>query len=254
MGIKENTIKQFGKQADAYSKGNIFVDGVYLQEIFNKSGVKKGHRVLDIATGAGFLAIKFAEKAGMVVGSDITRNMLIHAREKQKISGNDNADFILSDVELLPFPDGTFDIVSCRFAFHHFPDPVKALFEMKRVCRDRIVLIDGTSSEDRNKSDFHNRIENIRDPSHVRIYTLSEMKKMFNDAGTIISGISHRDIKQDFNEWMERSGTVGKEKSTIEELMLESIPGDSTGLRVRFDNGKLGFTYDTVILVADLSG
>ncbi len=95
MGIKENAIKQFGRRAEAYAKGNIFVDGVHLSEIVRRSGIIKSHRVLDIATGAGFLALEFAKKAKNVIGCDITRNMLMKAIEKQEISGQDNTGFLV---------------------------------------------------------------------------------------------------------------------------------------------------------------
>ncbi|SNQ60604.1 class I SAM-dependent methyltransferase [Candidatus Methanoperedens nitratireducens] len=254
-GIKESAIQQFGRQAEAYSKGNIFVDGVHLSEAVKRSGVTKNDRVLDIATGAGFLALDFAKRAGTVIGCDITLNMLLHAREKQKDSGLENTEFLLSDVESLPFENETFNIVSCRFAFHHFPEPVKALQEMKRVCktRGRIVLVDGVSSEDREKSLFHNRIEKLRDPSHVRIYMRSEMEQMFNEIGATITNLTHWDIPQDFDDWMRRAGTGEKETKIIKGLMEESIKGDSTGLRVNLEDGKLGFTYDTIILVAEIS-
>ncbi len=254
-GIKESAIQQFGRQAEAYSKGNIFVDGVHLSEVVRRSGVTKKDRVLDIATGSGFLALEFAKSADRVIGADLTRNMLLHAREKQKNSGLENTVFLLSDVESLPFTDESFDIVSCRFAFHHFPDPVKALREMKRVCKThgRIVLIDGVSSEDREKSLFHNRIEKLRDPSHVRIYMLSEMEHMLNNIGVTITDITHWEISQDFGDWMKRAGAGGKETEAIKRLMKESVEGDSTGLRVNLEDGRLGFTYDTVILVAEIS-
>ncbi len=252
MGIKKNAIIQFGKQAEAYAKGNIFVDVVHLSEVVKRSGVRKGQTVLDIATGAGFLALEFAKKADTVIGCDLTRNMLLKACEKEKSSGLKNTGFILSDVETLPFPDKSFDIVSCRFAFHHFPDPQKALLEMKRVCRDRLVLVDGVSSEDRDKSIFHNNIEKMRDPSHVRIYTLSEIEKMFNEAGADIIDIIHWEIPQDFEEWMKRAGTQEKQKTIIEQLMLQSLDGDRTELQVKLEDARLGFTYDTVILIANV--
>ncbi|MCZ7399652.1 MAG: methyltransferase domain-containing protein [Candidatus Methanoperedens sp.] len=254
MGIKESAIRQFGSRAEAYSKGNIFVDGVHLSEIVKKSGVAKNHRVLDVATGAGFLALEFAKNAQTVIGCDITRNMLMKAIEKQEISGLDNTGFLLSDVESLPFPDESFDIVSCRFAFHHFPDPRKALLEIKRVCKKRIIIIDGVSSEDRDKSLFHNHIEKLRDPSHVRIYALHEMKNMVKDTGAVISDLTHRDIPQDFGDWISRAGTDAKQTKVIEGLMRQSVNGDSTGLRVKLENGRLGFTYDTVILIVDIRG
>lgn len=252
MGIKKNAIMQFGKQAEAYAKGNIFVDVVHLSEVVKRSGVRKDQRVLDIATGAGFLALEFAKKADTVIGCDLTRNMLLKACEKEKTLGLQNSGFLLSDVEALPFPDESFDIVSCRFAFHHFPDPHKALLEMKRVCRDRIVFVDGVSSEDIDKSIFHNRIEKMRDPSHVRIYALSEIEKMFNEAGANITDITHWEIPQDFEEWMKRAGTQEKQKRIIEQLMLQSLDGDRTELQVKLEDGRLGFTYDTVILIATL--
>ncbi len=255
MSIKESAIKQFGKQAEAYSKGNIFVDGIHLSGIVKRSGVAKNHRVLDIATGAGFLALEFAKNADLVIGTDLTRNMLLHAREKQRNSGFENTGFLLSDVESLPFPDCSFDIVSCRFAFHHFPDTIRALLEMKRVCKSHIVLVDGVSSENCNKSLFHNHIEKMRDPSHVRIYALSEIKKMLSDMGmgATIVDIEHWDIPQDFDEWVRRAGTSEKDAEVIEKLMIQSIEDDSTGLRVKIKDGRLGFTYDTIILIADIS-
>lgn len=252
MGIKENAIKQFGKQAKAYSKGNIFVDGFHLSKIVDKSGVKENDRVLDIATGSGFLALEFAKRSTGVTGCDITRNMLLYAREKQKNSGLNNIDFLLSDIESLPFPDGAFDIVSCRFAFHHFPDPKKALLEMKRVSGHSIVLVDGVSSEEPGKSRFHNEIEKMRDPSHVRINTLNEIKNMFEDIGAVIKDISHWEIPQDFDEWIKRAGTDDEKIIKIRDLMIGSLDDDSTGLRVKIENGKLGFTYDTIILIAEI--
>ncbi len=252
MGIKENAKRQFGKQAEAYAKGNIFVDVVHLSEVVKRSGVEKNHRVLDIATGAGFLALEFAKKADVVMGCDLTRNMLLKAREKEMSLGLKNTGFLLSDVESLPFPDESFDIVSCRFAFHHFPNPEKALLEMRRVCRDRLVLVDGVSSEDVEKSLFHNSIEKIRDPSHVRIYSLSEIEEMFNVAGVDITNITHWDIPQDFEEWMTRAGSDKIQKEMIESLMVDSMDCDRTGLWVKLKNGRLGFTYDTVILIAQV--
>ncbi len=253
MGIKESAIKQFGRQAEAYSKGNIFVDEVHLSEVVKRSGIENNHTVLDIATGAGFLALEFAKKGRLVYGCDLTRNMLLKACEKQKILDLDNTGFLFSDVESLPFPDGRFDIVSCRFAFHHFPDPEMALHEMKRVSKKRIIIVDGVSSEDNNKSLSHNRIEKIRDPSHVRIYQLSEIKTMLDNIGATVFGLTHWDIPQDFEEWIRRAGAHKRKMEEIKGLMRRSIDGDDTGLRVKIKDGKMGFTYDTVILIIDIT-
>jgi hypothetical protein len=110
--------------------------------------------------------------------------------------------------------------------------------------------VDGVSSEEHEKSRFHNEIEKMRDPSHVRINALSEIKKMFVEIGAEIKDISHWDIPQEFEEWMKRAGTDEAKTDTIRRLMTESVVDDSTGLRVRIENGRLGFAYDTIILIA----
>jgi ubiquinone/menaquinone biosynthesis C-methylase UbiE len=253
-GIKENAKKQFGKQAEAYSKGSIFPDRDHLAEIIRRSRARRQHRILDVATGAGFLAFEFAGSVDSVVGTDITKNMLAYASKTRSSQGFLNTGFLLSDVDYLPFRDKVFDVVSCRFAFHHFPNPVKVLLELKRVCKNkgRIVLVDGVSSEDSDKSRFHNELEKRRDPSHVRIYTLTEMKKMMRDAGLRMTDIGHWDVYMEFEDWMKRAGTGEKEAEDIKKRMLGSIQKDGTGLRVKIVNGKLGFTYDTVILVCSI--
>ncbi len=97
-------------------------------------------------------------------------------------------------------------------------------------------------------------LEKIRDPSHVRIYALSEIEEMFNEAGADITDITHWEIPQDFEEWMKRAGTQDKQKKIIERLMLLSQDGDRTELKVKLEDGRLKFTYDTVILIAHVRG
>jgi hypothetical protein len=82
---------------------------------------------------------------------------------------------------------------------------------------------------------------------------LSEMEQMFHEIGATITDLTHWEISQDFEDWMKRAGTGEKETEIIKRLMKESMKGDNTGLRVNLEDGKLGFTYDTVILVAEIS-
>ncbi len=64
--------------------------------------------------------------------------------------------------------------------------------------------------------------------------------------------MTHRDIPQYFGDWMNRAGTDAKQAKVIEGLMRQSMNDDRTGLRVKLENGRLWFTYDTVILIADV--
>ncbi len=92
--------------------------------------------ILDIATGTGDLAIKFAEKteAEKILGLDISEGMLAVARKK--ISGaliSERISFIKADSEALPFNDNSFEAISVSFGIRNFENLEKGLSEIYRV-------------------------------------------------------------------------------------------------------------------------
>ena len=89
---------------------------------------KAGDRVLDVACGGGYLLME-AERAGLrSFGIDIAEAALARARTFAPKS-----DLRRGDAELLPYPDGSFEIVTCLGSLEHFLSPPKALEEMRRV-------------------------------------------------------------------------------------------------------------------------
>ena len=250
---KESAKERFGRQSVAYSKSSILANKDHLNLIVDLVAPKRSDKVLDIATGNGFLAFELADRVSEVIGCDITRDMIDTAeviRDERKLN---NVTFKMMDAESLGFDDGFFDIVSCRFAFHHFTNPGKVMSEMVRVCKNggTIVLVDGLSSEDAVKSKYHNEIEQIRDPSHVRRYPQSELEGMFRDAGLKIIHARNWDAGFYFDEWISIADPGDEIVEQLRRTMIDSIEDDKTGLNVRFDDeGRLLFTHDTVILVA----
>jgi ubiquinone/menaquinone biosynthesis C-methylase UbiE len=93
--------------------------------------------VLDIASGTGEPGLTIASelRGGMVVLTDLAVDMLKVAREKAATRGIKNVEIITADVSELPFPDNSFDSVSCRFGFMFFPDMLLAAKEMARVLK-----------------------------------------------------------------------------------------------------------------------
>jgi demethylmenaquinone methyltransferase/2-methoxy-6-polyprenyl-1,4-benzoquinol methylase len=104
-----------------------------------RSGVKKGDRVLDCATGTGDLAIAFHHAGAKVVGIDFTAEMIELARAKAPA-----IDFEVGDVTALPYDAAAFDIASIAFGIRNVSDPRKALAEMARVTRPggRVVVVE----------------------------------------------------------------------------------------------------------------
>jgi ubiquinone/menaquinone biosynthesis C-methylase UbiE len=76
-------------------------------------------------------------KAAKLFGIDLSEEMIKIARAKL----GDKADLRVSDSERLPFEDEKFDLITCTFSFHHYPNPTAVLTEMKRVLSPNGKLI-----------------------------------------------------------------------------------------------------------------
>ncbi|MGB5274955.1 MAG: class I SAM-dependent methyltransferase [Flavobacteriaceae bacterium] len=106
-------------------------------EIIRQLKLKEGATVLDVASGTGEPGLTIASKlqGGKVMLADLSEDMLKIAREHASKKGLANVEFKVCDVCELPFPDNTFDAISCRFGFMFFPDMQMAAEEMFRVLK-----------------------------------------------------------------------------------------------------------------------
>jgi len=106
-------------------------------KMINLLHLKSTDHVLDIAAGTGEpgLTIALRVKDGKVTLTDLADNMLVIARENAENKGLKNATFVACDVCQLPFPDNSFDAISCRLGFMFFPDMSLAAKEMFRVLK-----------------------------------------------------------------------------------------------------------------------
>ena len=87
-----------------------------------------GKRVLDIATGPGYVAARAAERGADAVGLDFSETMLAYARSRAPA-----VEFVQGDATALPFADGSFDAVTCAFLLLHLGRPEAAPAEAARV-------------------------------------------------------------------------------------------------------------------------
>jgi SAM-dependent methyltransferase len=106
--------------------------------VLEAAQLRPGMRVLDLASGVGDPALAIAEAVGMtghVTATDLGPGMIAYAEELAKSKVLRNMEFRVADVEALPFPDRSFDVVSCRFGVMFFPEQVKAFRECRRVLK-----------------------------------------------------------------------------------------------------------------------
>ncbi len=97
-----------------------------------------GERVLDVACGTGAPSLKVARRvapAGSVVATDISEEPLKIAAERAKERGLANIRFERADVHALPYADGEFDLITCRYGVMFFSELSQALGEMRRVLK-----------------------------------------------------------------------------------------------------------------------
>ena len=118
------------------------------------SGVRPGHRVLDLAGGTGDLAKLRAPKVGAtgcVVLADINNSMLSVGRDRLTDRGiTGNVEFVQANAEALPFPNQHFDCVTIAFGLRNVTDKDRALSEMCRVLKPGGVALVLEFSKPRN--------------------------------------------------------------------------------------------------------
>ena len=244
---------QFGKQADVYARMRQTTDERGLTGLVLLSGAAAGARVLDVACGPGFLTMGFAARCRHAVGVVATEPFLAMARAEAEHRGLRNVEFRAGDAERLPFDDRWFDLVSCRAAFHHFARPAHVLAEMARVATQHgcLLIADMLTSADPARADYHNRLERLCDPSHVRALTASQFEQLFAAGRLTARFQAEVPIDIELEEWLAHGGPDASTAAQIRSLIEASIDTDRCGLNVRRENGVIRFTHPTGVFVLE---
>ena len=243
--------QEFTKQAEAYAAAASVADPARVARLIAALEPDPEARVLDVATGPGHIALGLAAVCREVVGIDITEAIRAIAERTARERGLTNVRFERADADNLPFADGSFDIVVCRSAFHHFPEPPRVLAEMTRVCRvgGAVAVDDMAPSEHPARAAYQNRFEHLRDPSHTRAYPLSEMLGLFRAAGLEIEQVGSGRLTPEVEEWLARAYTPPAQAAETRALIEADERDDLSGCRPFRLDGKLHFTQHTAIVV-----
>jgi ubiquinone/menaquinone biosynthesis C-methylase UbiE len=247
----ERIRRQFGRQAEVYARMRQTTDQASLQGLVVLSGADSDSQVLDVACGPGFLTMAFAARCRRAIGLDATEQFLAMARLEAAHRGLHNVAFESGDAEHLPFGAGEFDVACCRAAVHHFQHPERIIAEMARVTASagRIVIADFLSSSDPEKSAYHNHVERLCDPTHVRALTAAEFAAVFAAGRLHVNFQTEVTYDYELEEWIAHGGPDAATAAQIRELMEASIETDRCGLRVRRQDGRVWFTHRAAAFV-----
>ena len=255
--IHQRVDAQFGAAAAAYSGSPTHSDCGALSRIVELSDPRPEHVVLDIATGAGHTALALAPHVNQVIAYDMTERMLAETRRNAVGRGLTNVLTRRGTAEALPFPDGSFDIVTVRQAPHHYADVRTAVREMARVVKrsGRIVIVDSISPDDDVLDRQWNHIEKLRDPSHVRNYRPSEWRAFITDADLRVtfeecSFATENGGPMDFVAWVHRMNAPPTTVEEVTRLFREASAGLAAALRIQMVDGAVFFCVPIITITA----
>ncbi len=244
--------ESFTTQAAAFAANPWVSDEERIRRLVSAAHLTGNERVLDIATGPGYIAEAFAGVAREVVGIDLTDAMLAIAIERTKQRGVSNVSFRAGDAEKLPFENEQFDVVVCRLALHHVREPLQVLREMTRVCRvgETVLVEDIYASEHPERAAHQDCWEKLRDPSHVRTLPLSELLQLFCNAGLETEAVSTaEDLTPEVERWLATTKVAPEQAAEVRRLLEEDRIQDLSGTRPFQDEmGRLCFHARTAIV------
>jgi SAM-dependent methyltransferase len=245
---------QFTRQAIPFSTAAPISDEYALAKIVAAARPRSDDDVLDLACGGGLIVCAFAPYVRHATGIDMTPAMLERARALAAEKRLGNVAWQQGDVRSLPWADASFDIVVTRFSLHHFEVPLAVLREMKRVCRPegRVIVVDMYASDEKAKAEAWNRLEVLRDPSHVRALSLRELTGLFRDAGLPEPTVEHYELRGDVRGLLARSFPLPGDADRITALFAAQTERDAMGIDVRREGDVLYYVYRVAILTATL--
>jgi ubiquinone/menaquinone biosynthesis C-methylase UbiE len=245
----ERSDRHYTPIAASYTTSKVHAEGADLARMVEVAGLAAGARVLDVGTGTGHTGLAFAANGANVIGLDLTPAMLRQAfllaeQRDLRLGG------VIGYAERLPFGDGSFDAVACRYCAHHFIDVPAALHEMRRVLRPGgvIVFVDHVAPEEDTADAFVNRLDWLRDPSHRREPRFSEYEAWFTAARFALDLTERWPLRIDLDDWFARARTAPERAAEVRAMLAAASPA----LRQEFaiTDDPPGFNLHSVLLRA----
>jgi ubiquinone/menaquinone biosynthesis C-methylase UbiE len=243
---------QFGRSAAAYASSDVHARGDSLGLLVELVRPEPHWKALDVATGAGHTALAMASHVARVIASDLTAEMLGETARLARERGLTNLETRTADAESLPFPDASFDLVTCRLAFHHFPHPDAAVREFARVLKPGAVLgfADNIAVEDAAGAAAYNAYEKLRDPSHHEVLPLSKLIALVESSGLHVEATRSFAKEFEFHQWADRMHVSDADELRLLD-MLRTLPASAVPLLApRFADATAYFSLWETVLVA----
>jgi ubiquinone/menaquinone biosynthesis C-methylase UbiE len=236
---------EFNRQAERMANAPAFHVKTILDWFVTAIAASPPGKVLDLACGPGIVAEVVAPHASELVGVDLSPEMLRLAEQRLAMARLGNCRFIMAPADQLPFEDDTYNTVVTRLSLHHFPVLSSVLAEVRRVLSPHgtLILADILSSEDPGEAELHNALEQLRDPTHVRMLSRSELRRELESAGFEISSETTWEQPRRFEEWAKVVDDPSRTNSLFVVMRSLARQGVSAGIDLREIANDIGFTH-----------
>jgi ubiquinone/menaquinone biosynthesis C-methylase UbiE len=228
--VRELARDRFSQFAQRYVESADHAGGTDLERLLAMAAPEPAWTVLDVATGGGHTALAFAPYVTHVIATDLVPDMLDAARRFLHTQTGAQISFAVADAEDLPFASGTFDLVTCRIAPHHFRDAARFVRASARMLRPAdpghgesggmLLVQDHLLPDDRAAAQYIDAWERLRDPSHHRAFTEDEWTGMLLDAGLQHVQVEQVTKQHEFLSWAQRQSCSPK---VIDELIEQIL-------------------------------
>lgn len=212
--------QQYGNKSEAYLNSTVHAQGIEFAKMQNLIQQHQFKNILDLGCGGGHVTYQMAPYVDQVMAYDITPEMVSLVIDQAKQKGLQNVSGQVGGAESLNFSDQYFDCIISRYSAHHWQSVPQAMREIHRVLQPhgKVIMFDIVGNSNPILDTFIQTIEIIRDPSHVRDYSLAEWMVFAEQAGFRVETVEKQSLELNFQTWVERMQTPEDAVSTIRYL------------------------------------
>jgi len=251
--IQRAAQEQFARQSQRYGRGLILENVEDVTAALHRMQLPPAARILDIATGPGHTGLHFASLGFQVTLADLAQAMLDRAVQAAADRGL-KVQVRQHAAEELPYPDGSFDLITCRVAAHHFSSPKKFIAEASRVLAQAgyFLLIDGTVQDgDPEAEEWMHKVEKLRDPSHHHFLTPNQWSELCREHRLAVQDVILAPFKQpDLNWYFDTANTSPENRRQVLHL-IDAAPDSARRLfKLGEEDGKIVWWWQRLTLIA----